>query len=345
MWIFKKPNKRNYLDWQGYIAGTGSVALITWLLVLAQPKVIPLPTAYPYMLVILPIAIYFGLYPAIFTSILSVLAYDYFLLTPEFAATFISADNLGLLLIFLVVSLVVSLLASNLRYHFQESKRLNRELIISQENERKRIARELHDDTAPNLAYLSLELDAMVTRSPDLTEKDKKNLNGLREKLNQIQQDIRQYSHELHPAILEQMGLEAALETLAAETSSRKGLKVQFESDGEELNTDDEVKLTLYRITQEALNNAWKHSKATRVVIRFGYSSDRIRLSIADDGTGFDSAVRTHGLGFTGMKERADMIGARLSIESVLGKGTEIIVEVKNIRTADISDTPSGRKS
>jgi signal transduction histidine kinase len=328
MWLLRRPHNRKFPSWQGYLAGIGSVSFITWLLVLAQPEIIPRPTAYPYMLSILPTAIYFGLGPALFTSLLGVLAYDYFLLTTEFATSFLAAENLSLLLIFLLVSLVVSLLASNLRYHFQEAKRLNQELIKAQENERKRIARELHDDAAPNLAYLSLELDAMVTKSPDLSEKSKNHLRELGETLNHIQQDIRQYSHELHPAILDQMGLEPALDTLVTETNTRGGIKFQFKSDGAEISTSDEVNLALYRITQEALNNAWKHSKATLVVVNLGYSSNRIRLSIVDNGAGFDPSALNQGLGLTGMKERANLIGAKLKIISQPGKGTDVSVEM-----------------
>jgi signal transduction histidine kinase len=204
------------------------------------------------------------------------------------------------------------------------------EVIRAQEKERKRVARELHDDMAPSLAYLGLELDAITTKYPVLPEEILQRLKAVREKMNGTQQDIRRYSHELHPAILDNLGLEPALETLVAELNSKERIEIKFEVPGTERVLPDEVKLALYRITQEALNNVWKHSKATEAEVSLDYTPDDIRLSIADNGIGFDSSTQTrHGLGLTGMKERAILVGAKLKIESKPGKGTKVIAEVK----------------
>jgi signal transduction histidine kinase len=126
-----------------------------------------------------------------------------------------------------------------------------------QEEERKRIARELHDDTAPTLSYLCLELDAIMIKSPNLSEEHLQRLRELREKINQTQENIRRFSHELHPAILDNLGLEPALEVLVSELNSKGKMQVDLEVKGQKENCPMTLVVASFHIgLQEALHNA-----------------------------------------------------------------------------------------
>ncbi|MDD5700773.1 MAG: sensor histidine kinase [Dehalococcoidales bacterium] len=329
MWLFRKPDKRMFLNWRGYLSGIVLVALITWLLSITPPTIIPGAIASPYMLAIVPVATYFGLGPAVFTSILSVVVYDFFLLSPVFIFTLIEPGNLGILFIFLFVGIVISFIASGLRSKIEETKRLSIELIKSQEEERKRMARELHDDTSPSLALIGLELDNILrVKSPLLPEEVIQKLKDSRERIGDIHQHIRQYSHELHPAILDNLGLESALEALVDELNSKTGIVMEFEVKGTTRNLPDEIKLELYRIAQEALNNIWKHSQAAKAVVKLEYSPHKTILSIIDNGRGYDTSEKYISLGITNMKDRASLIGAEIKIDSAIGRGTAVFVEL-----------------
>lgn len=318
-----------FLNWRGYLICLALVALVTVFKIFAQPLLVPTGLSYPYMLVIVPVAIYFGLGPALLASILSTLAQHFFFNPPLYTFGLPTAEESWALTTFFLVSIVLSLLASGMRRKTEEVKRLSLENIQSQENERKRLARELHDDTAPNLAYLSLELDSIVDKSPDLSEGNVKRLKEIREKLNRTQQDIRRFSHELHPAILDNLGLEPALEALIADLNSRMNMRITFEVAGTEAQMPDEVRLELYRIAQEALNNIRKHSGTTEAAVCLKYSPDKTRLSVVDYGSGFNPSTLNTGLGLTSMRERANLIGAKLEVHSRTGRGTTVSVELK----------------
>lgn len=327
-----KPDKRMFLDWPGYLIAVGLVALITLLKYFAQSSFFPPDKAIPYMLAIALTAIFFGLGPSILSSILSILAYDYFFISPEFAFAFTQHHMIAVLVIFLLVGLIISYLASNLRWKTEEARRLSALLLKAREEESRRLARELHDDTAQTLAYLGIELDALSTKFRSLPEEIIRRLKTIQEKINNTQQDIRRFSHELHPAILENLGLEAALETLTTEMNPDGKMEVQLNIDGAERHLPDDISLNLYRIAQEAFNNIFKHASATQVAVNLRYAADKIILSVADNGIGFSVSTRTSsktrsGLGLVNMKERAALIGAELKIESGAGQGTIISVK------------------
>lgn len=211
----------------------------------------------------------------------------------------------------------------------EERETFNKKLLEAQEEERKRIAVELHDDASPSLAYLCLELDAITTKCVGLSEETCQRLREIREKINAVQQNIRRYSHELHPAMLDNLGLEPALENLVAELNSQKLMEIQFDVSGVASILPDKVNLALYRITQEALNNVRKHSKATKAMVRLEYSIGKVLLDITDNGIGFNtSAPLKNGLGLVSMRERANLIGAELKVESSFYKGTSVKVEI-----------------
>jgi signal transduction histidine kinase len=217
----------------------------------------------------------------------------------------------------------------------EQLKLYTKEIIRAQEVERKRVAIELHDDTAQNLALLTLEIDKILESDDLLPEKTRMRMKILRDDVNRTQQDVRRYSHELRPGVLDYLGLEAALEGLAEDINSKENsLEVHLEIKGKERRLPDEIELTLFRIAQESLNNCQKHSHAAQASINLHYYPDRIKLMISDNGDGFDvkkdaqAAIKRRRLGLIGMRERAELVGGKLVIRSILGKGSAISIDV-----------------
>lgn len=217
----------------------------------------------------------------------------------------------------------------------QELEYYARRIIEVQEEERKRVSRELHDDTAQSLAIIKMEIESLLTSGEIQSEKMLTRLSQLRDNVDRTIQDIRRYSHELRPGILDYFGLEDALEQMAAEIAERFGLDIQFDITGEVRRLTEDVELALFRIAQEAVNNICKHAEATSAVMGLTYYPDKVRMVIADNGKGFsvklkNGTPRIRGsLGLLGMRERAHLIGADLNIESSPGRGTRVSVEVR----------------
>lgn len=221
-----------------------------------------------------------------------------------------------------------------------ERKRLNEELEYyarsiteAQENERRRIARELHDDTAQSLSALILEMDALLNRRKDLSPETSADIQRLKDNATHSLEEVRRFSHDLRPGLLDNLGLLAAIEQMVNEADADNQIQMQFEVYGEEKRLSSDVELALFRIAQESLNNARKHSGATRVVVSLRYEDSRTRLQVTDNGRGFDKRVEKEAitgghLGLVGMKERARLIGAEIHLDSQPGKGTAVTVEV-----------------
>jgi PAS domain S-box-containing protein len=223
-----------------------------------------------------------------------------------------------------------------------EEKKLRRELeLYSQrimevrEEERKRVADELHDDVAQSLAVLSLELDSLSRLEELQSEKILQRLRLLKEDANRAMQTVRKYSYELRPGMLEHLGLLAALEQIVFEMNERGQLEIKFEVSGQERKLVDEMEIALFRIAQAALSNVIQHSQATQSTVSIKYRLGKIQLQIQDNGQGFSpnqervSTLRGGSLGLVSMREWAKIIQADLKIRSQPGKGTIVTVEVK----------------
>ena len=213
-------------------------------------------------------------------------------------------------------------------------RRLLERVIGAQEAERKRIARELHDETAQALTALVLSLDGTVDSLPSGQERLKAQLMQVREMLGGSLAEIRKIILDLRPTALDDLGLVAALRRYAEARLGPGRVHVEVNATGYEDGLWPEKEVTLFRIGQEALNNVAAHAAATRVLIELGRSGDQVELSVTDNGKGFDwrevehSADPMRGLGLMGMRERAALFGARCEIESQPGKGTRVRVLV-----------------
>lgn len=224
-------------------------------------------------------------------------------------------------------------------------KFLGSRLIAAQEEERKRIARELHDDLNQRMAVLSIELD-------QLSQKIQKSL-ALRKRVHQMQlqaqeisSDLHRLSYKLHPSKLDHLGLAAAVKSLCDELSLSGKLRVHFHQNGVPADLPKDVTLCLFRIAQETLRNCVKHSGAESVQVLLTKTSHAIRLTISDNGCGFDtkSDLMHKGLGFISMHERLRLVDGEIKISSQPQRGTRIDVliplKVEKINARRIYETP-----
>ena len=218
-------------------------------------------------------------------------------------------------------------LRENMQFYISEITR-------AQEEERRRIARELHDETAQSLAALLLDIQAVGRAGQRLSDDTLERLEQLRVKANSILEGVRRFSHELRPDVLDRMGLLPALEMLATELNREDAARTHIEVTGYERRLRPEVELVLFRIAQEAMRNVRKHSRATEAVIIVEFTPNTVRLTVADNGRGFEPPGAVNGLagkgklGLIGMQERARLLGGSLSVISHPGKGTTVVVEI-----------------
>jgi len=208
-----------------------------------------------------------------------------------------------------------------------------REITIAQEQERKRISRELHDETAQSLADLYTDVDMTIMKE-QLSEKVVRRLEQLRFKIDSMLEEVRRFSHELRPGLLDQFGLIPSLESLAEDVNTEEKISCRLEVTGSEQRLSSEAEALLFRITQEALRNIKKHAKATEAIVRVDFSRGKAGLSITDNGVGFkvpeilSGFARRGKLGLMGMQERAHLLNGSLKVKSTAGKGTTVTVEI-----------------
>jgi two-component system, NarL family, sensor histidine kinase DevS len=196
-----------------------------------------------------------------------------------------------------------------------------RRVVAAQELERKRLARELHDETGQALTSILLGLKPLEERGADVA--------AVRELVVSTLQDVRRLAVELRPSALDDFGLVAALERLVDTFGEQTGIAVDMEARLGDARLAGEVETALYRIVQEALTNVVKHAGATHVSVVLTRKGDTVAAVVEDDGQGFDSdTTREEGLGLAGMRERVEIVGGRLRIESAPGSGTTLAAEV-----------------
>ena len=205
----------------------------------------------------------------------------------------------------------------------QRLRDLGGRLVAAQESERARIARELHDDLAQRVALLTTTLGSAVRTRPFSTSQARRTLMAACETLHEITSGIHLLSTELHPPKLTLLGLGTTLKGLCDEVAAASGIPVQFREDGEPVAIPGDTALCCFRVMQEALQNAVKHSGGRRIEVRLRFEGIQLTLWIADDGVGFEQAsVTDGGLGLMTMRERVELIGGRFRIISEPGCGT-----------------------
>ena len=210
-----------------------------------------------------------------------------------------------------------------------ELEHLAGQLLTAQEDERRRIARELHDSVTQQLAGLAIEAGQLARLPEQEWTRRQEGLARIKEQAGRLSGEVHRLSRHLHPALLEDLGLIAALEQECRAFFERGGPPVEFEAVGEFVTLRKEAQLVLYRIAQEALRNVEKYGAAENVTLRLERGAEgSVVLTVRDDGRGFDPAAPEwrRGLGLTSMEERVRPLGGRVSVVSRPGAGTEVTV-------------------
>jgi PAS domain S-box-containing protein len=203
---------------------------------------------------------------------------------------------------------------------------VSRRLIEAHEEERTWIARELHDDINQRIALLAVNLGVLERDHPASDGQISRRIKDLQEHVSDLGSDIQALSHRLHSSKLEYLGLGAAAEGFCKELSAGEKVEIAFQSEGVPVNLSHEVSLCIFRVLQEALRNAVKHSGARRFEVSLAGAVNEIELTVHDSGVGFDpeKAIGGHGLGLTSMRERLKILDGDLSIDSTPQRGTTI---------------------
>lgn len=222
-------------------------------------------------------------------------------------------------------------------------EKVSGKLIEAQEQERSRIARDLHDDICQRLALLSLEMDRASTDSDSSNSRRNKRMLDIRQHCAEIASDVQALSHELHSSKLDYLGLVAAVRGFCAEFSKLKNVNVTFSEEKVPHSLPKQVSLCLFRVTQEALHNALKHSGTSQFTVTLRGTSGQLQLEVRDWGAGFDmeAAARNGGLGLVSMQERMHLVKGSFHIESRLNEGTRIVVSVPVFVDTDESQPAS----
>jgi signal transduction histidine kinase len=203
-------------------------------------------------------------------------------------------------------------------------------LITAQEDERRRVARELHDDLSQRLAAVAIEAGRLQKLPPEAAGALRAGIERLKEQIGRLSGDVHGLSRRLHPALLDDLGLAAAVEAEARAFHERGGPPVNIRVEGDLEGLNREVQLALYRIVQEALRNVQRHADAGEVTVSLARRADAVELRVRDDGRGFDRSAPgwQAGLGLASMEERARLLGGRFQVESSPGAGAVIQVSL-----------------
>jgi signal transduction histidine kinase len=212
--------------------------------------------------------------------------------------------------------------------HEREITALNERLMKAQEQERIRIAGELHDGVMQEMLAVTMMLGTAKRRIPDESDA-RATIDKIQEKMIRVGTDLRQLSHDLHPPALQEAGLPQAVRTYCEQFSESAGIPVACEADDSVRELSRGAALALFRIVQEALGNAAKHAKAKHIMVRLSRAADEVSLAVSDDGAGFDaSSAASGGLGLIMMRERASQLNGKFEFESAPGRGTTINVTI-----------------
>jgi two-component system sensor histidine kinase UhpB len=223
--------------------------------------------------------------------------------------------------------------------HAEQLRRLPGQILRAQDEERRRIARELHDEAAQSITSLLVRLRLLEqAETPDLAQQ---RVRELRELTARALDDVRRIAVELRPSVLDDLGLADALHAYVDGLNRGGGIRVMFTAEGLDGRLPPDTELALYRVAQEALTNVRRHARAAQASVRLRRDGDAVVLEVEDDGAGFEprSVEPERGLGLAGMRERMALVGGELTVRSGLGQGT--IITARTVLSQDAR--PDGR--
>ncbi len=245
---------------------------------------------------------------------------------PDMYLLYAIGDQLG-------IAIEYAMLYERLRKARERLRRLARQNLVAEEEERRRIARELHDETSQSLSGLSLQLQALIEMSNISGKQDPEFVNGLKKVQAltvQVHKEVSRLISNLHPALLDTLGLVPAVRQHAETRLQPLGMNITVETMGTEIRFAPDIEAALFRVIQGAIGNVAQHSKAKNVTILLDYKPDELLLKISDDGQGFDVSKITdveesgRGRGLFSMRERIGFLGGTSGIDSRIGEGTTV---------------------
>jgi PAS domain S-box-containing protein len=209
----------------------------------------------------------------------------------------------------------------------QELQKLAFQLLRVQEDERRRISRDLHDDINQRLALLVMDIEAVERQLGVQPDQVGQAVRAIQDRVVELSDVVRHLAYQLHPSILDDLGLPIALQRLVDDFSARSNIRGSFGHRNIPATVPQEIATCFYRVTQESLNNVARHAEASRVEVELTGSQSELMVTITDNGVGFDSEQPrngSHGLGLLGMKERVALVNGALHVASSMGKGTRV---------------------
>jgi two-component system, NarL family, sensor histidine kinase DegS len=259
---------------------------------------------------------------------------------------FRSTNNIITNIVFLLLPfLIVSVIAFELAWRRKEKqnsaeREAQHELYMSkvlesEEHERRRIAQELHDGVIQTLLVIANRVQNLISSGHEDTAEMEGDARWISDSAVQAVDDIRRISLDLRPSILDDLGLVPALRWLVDQRGKQSGINMLILINGEVRRLSPQAEVGIFRITQEALNNIQRHSEATEAVVKVEFAEQRLKITIDDNGRGFDgpkefdSLAAKGKLGLIGIKQRIDFLGGRLEIRSRPGEGTKLLIEVE----------------
>jgi signal transduction histidine kinase len=240
-----------------------------------------------------------------------------------------NADDMALLEIIGNVvgsSLSNAQLLRDLRYKEAELRRALRRAVELQEDERKRVARELHDEVGQALTSILIRLKTVQEEGDKEAISDR--LDDLRSLTAQTIEELRRLAMDLRPAALDSLGIVPALQWYTQQCAERTGLDINFSGPDKFERLPLETELILYRVAQEGLTNAIRHGKAQNIEITLGRDAQAIRLTITDNGKGFNPGATNQGLGLVGIRERVELLDGNFSLKTTPGAGAQLLIEI-----------------
>jgi signal transduction histidine kinase len=235
------------------------------------------------------------------------------------------------IIVFLITSLIIARLVTRVRKQAEEAvSSVSYRVIEAEEQERQRIAQDLHEGAGQRLTLLAIEIEQLTTDLHNCTVDVASRMDAVRRQTVQIVTDLKVLAHELHSPRLEYLGIEAVMRSFCRDLAEHKGMEIKFRGDGLPSLEPLDIRLCLFRVLQEALHNAVKHSGVRQFDVQLNGSSDGFDLTVSDCGVGFslETARKGGGLGLNRMRERLKLVKGTLSIDSQTKSGTTIHARV-----------------
>lgn len=284
-----------------------------------------------YLMVVVLLSLKGSFIPSVVVSFIAVGCLAYFFAHPLFSFRIDDPLSIVAIIAFLTVSLVITGLVSRVHKLAEEAlSSVSHKLIEVEERERRRIAQDLHEDIAQRLALLALENEQLVKHLPDQATEIRSRLDGIRTQTLGLLADVKSLAHELYSPRLAYLGLAPVMSSFCREFGERKRVEIDFRSQGLLSPIPEDICVCLFRVLQEALLNAVKHSGVRQFDVQLQRTSGEIQLIVRESGSGFslESARKGSGLGLNRMQERLKLVKGTLFIDTEPRRGTTIHARV-----------------